>query len=122
MVLPLSIFCFSFFVRRKKKAQNFPATSLSEKALKLNQSTSLVGKRTNVRFFSSALIAGVLLGMILILLPVVGVLELALEERPVGRTASMTVFVVLLALVAILYCVKKKDVSWLRTFRTEEKP
>jgi NADH:ubiquinone oxidoreductase subunit 3 (subunit A) len=100
-----------------------PRTSVSnadpyhEELLSTRQPAFLLGEKINSRFYLAANILLALLGLMLILIPCVGVLQ---EGASLKSVMSATVAIVTIAGFAglgLLYSARKGDLNWLKSYQ-----
>lgn len=109
--IPLSLAVLSqiFSEPRHKKQQDQTKNMFVNLDLKHTQ----LGKKINTRFFMGAIFAHLLIVLVLILIPCVAIISFYSAQGAV-------VVVSALALLGVIYSVRKGDLAWLETLRKKE--
>lgn len=118
LVIPLSLgaAAAAFTPRREKKSNKKPHALPSP-----NDHTIGLGQRINTRFFMGANAALLLIAMVLILIPCVATLSLAAGKAETLRGLLSVISIAAIIFLGLFYSSVKGDLSWLSSYRKDDK-
>lgn len=115
LALPITYKILSFIVpaRKVSKAENESKTSAPSEEL----NPCSLGQRMNVRFFSGAHSALVLVASALLLIPCVAMIQPSVVEYARVRSLIAILSITSFSALGLLYSARKGDLNWLNSFQ-----